>query len=231
MCRQSCAVLDPIKDAMTQIHEIHVLIQAEEDAIQAVKLPCTHNSMEADKVVIDSEMSTDLASINEIQNICEYELKVEVLTVADLAPPEYRSSDLTHGLFQNKDYTAVYVELDLGGRISQTSCTEALDSQNSMFYFGDRVLFLYTGEQEMKIRARDQCDSQAILRDPVIGKGSLELTRDLYDCYPRWIDVPIACGDANKGIVSLRYQLQLAPRTPSRSAQLFHHPETLKMTF
>eukprot|EP00931_Biecheleriopsis_adriatica_P063339 TRINITY_DN38332_c0_g1_i2.p1 TRINITY_DN38332_c0_g1~~TRINITY_DN38332_c0_g1_i2.p1 ORF type:complete len:430 (+),score=80.85 TRINITY_DN38332_c0_g1_i2:50-1339(+) len=140
------------------------------------------------------------------------ELRVEIRAASDLKTPEYRFGDLTKGMIGGKTalLSAVYVELQLGGRTVTTGCASNPDSFCSVGFDGERSLLTYSGgsQAELKLIVRDRRGWQSALRgDPLVGEGLLQLTPDISDMLPRWVDVPLQRDGSAAGTVSVRYQL------------------------
>mmetsp|Transcript_16919 Transcript_16919/g.39400 ORF Transcript_16919/g.39400 Transcript_16919/m.39400 type:complete len:536 (-) Transcript_16919:120-1727(-) len=141
----------------------------------------------------------------------EYELRVEVLSAANLSSPEYRLGDLTTG-WMRKQFQNVYVELQMGDKTSVSGCAVNPDGLNSIEFVRERMLFVYGGEMELRLNVYDKRGLQAALRgDPLIGYASFRLDPSIKDGYPRWQDLPLQRSDQKRGescgTVQLRSQL------------------------
>eukprot|EP00403_Amphidinium_massartii_P014322 CAMPEP_0178425794 /NCGR_PEP_ID=MMETSP0689_2-20121128/28903_1 /TAXON_ID=160604 /ORGANISM="Amphidinium massartii, Strain CS-259" /LENGTH=633 /DNA_ID=CAMNT_0020047461 /DNA_START=33 /DNA_END=1932 /DNA_ORIENTATION=- len=141
----------------------------------------------------------------------EFELRVEVLSAANLSSPEYRFGDFTQSLVR-KPFQNVYVELEAGDKSQTSGCAVNPEGLSSIEFVRERMLFVYGGERELKVTVLDKRGLQAALRgDPIIGCATCRLDPGIMDGYPRWQDLPLQRsgqknGD-NCGSVQLRFQL------------------------
>jgi len=162
----------------------------------------------------------------------EFELRVEVLSAANLSSPEYRLGDITTS-WMRKPFQNVYVELQIGDKTSVSGCAVNPDGLNSIEFVRERMLFVYCGELELRLTVYDKRGLQAAIRgDPVIGSASFRLDPGIKDGFPRWQDLPLQRSDQkrgeNCGSVQMRFQLITTAKTAAARARSKSKPATPK---